>query len=362
MARRGRLSKGCQTCRKRKIKCDQLLPGCTQCRKSGWVCPQYGDTVDRMMQYQEPPTFITRPARKACAQLKAVKQATKLGILSDLVVPAMLCKSLPREITQSLNDRAISYFIHTHAFRDNGQVRGCYEYLLTLDIFVMEEPYTCLSAAALAAYGNACRRPDILREARRYYGRSLQLINSALQSRAKAAEISTMISILLLNSFEALTSDTMQTMGHSDGHMRGVLTIMSLRGPGLMESREGLQVPAEMIDLRKHAAKFLDIRNPAWVLEELMLKVATFRADVEAGVYDGQMTAIDHALELDNELYRLTGKMPAHWHFDAVIAHDSSRAPSGYYHVYPDFWVAYIWNYARRARICDLSHSKHLNN
>ncbi|KAL2839354.1 hypothetical protein BJY01DRAFT_250534 [Aspergillus pseudoustus] len=387
MARRGRLSKGCQTCRKRKIKCDRLLPGCTQCRRSGWVCPQYGDEVERMFQYQnqtqsqyQNTNLSTRgkPTRKGCPSLKAVRRtAPETSPASTLVVRTVIhCDGpfLPQEIPQSLTDRAVAYFLHTHALSDsdsNGEVRGFYEYLLTLDVSSMEIPSTCLTAAALAAYGNACHhRPDILKEARRYYGRSLRLVNRALQCREQAKETSTMISILLLNSFEALTSESLESMGYSDGHMRGVMMVMNLRGPGLMHSRQGLQVflhmcrclitycimrpvrvPEEVISLRRHAAKFLDTKNPAWRLEELMIKLARFRADVEAGSIGDQGSLVDVALRLDDELSQLTSDLPAHWHFDTVSTKLSDPAIPGYYHVYRDFWIAYIWNYARTSRL-----------
>ncbi|PSS20642.1 hypothetical protein M430DRAFT_18795 [Amorphotheca resinae ATCC 22711] len=32
---------GCDTCRKRKIKCDRSEPACVNCVRSGWQCPGY---------------------------------------------------------------------------------------------------------------------------------------------------------------------------------------------------------------------------------------------------------------------------------------------------------------------------------
>ncbi|KAK5687463.1 hypothetical protein LTS10_001601 [Elasticomyces elasticus] len=36
-------SRGCTTCRKRKVKCDLADPVCTSCTKAGWPCPGYPD-------------------------------------------------------------------------------------------------------------------------------------------------------------------------------------------------------------------------------------------------------------------------------------------------------------------------------
>lgn len=35
---------GCQTCRTRKIRCDETSPACQNCVRSGWTCPGYSDT------------------------------------------------------------------------------------------------------------------------------------------------------------------------------------------------------------------------------------------------------------------------------------------------------------------------------
>ncbi|KAL4861883.1 hypothetical protein BDV12DRAFT_57300 [Aspergillus spectabilis] len=373
MVRHGRLSKGCQTCRKRKIKCDQALPSCSQCRKAGWVCPQYGDAVERMFLHQDTDSFkrqqkgpcreaqILRPAEEALT--RTYRDGCQIALWNDV----------PDEIRQSVNDRAIEYFLLTHTFRDDGALRGFYEYLPTYgDIQADKELLTMLTATALAAFGNRFKHADILKQARHYYGRSLRLVNRALQSPIKARRDSTMISILLLNTFEGLTSEGRSSMVYSDGHMRGELMIMSLRGPSLMASRLGMQlflhmcrclityctirpahVPAEVIELRKHAAKLLDTNSPAWVLEEIMIKLANFRADVkDDGILGDPRRVIDSALQLDNEILNFSNNIPHEWRF---TVHDSKQSPETrtltYYHVYPDLWVAYTWNYIRACRL-----------
>ncbi|KAF2436164.1 hypothetical protein EJ08DRAFT_692049 [Tothia fuscella] len=42
----GKPSRGCQNCKTRRIKCDEVRPTCTQCRKSSRVCPGYPDEFD----------------------------------------------------------------------------------------------------------------------------------------------------------------------------------------------------------------------------------------------------------------------------------------------------------------------------
>ncbi|KAJ0425047.1 hypothetical protein BJY00DRAFT_298949 [Aspergillus carlsbadensis] len=388
MARRGRLSRGCQICRKRKIKCDQFLPGCSQCRKSGWVCPGYADAVERMFQYQHVdsiPLAIGKPVKaksRGDERTKVIKRrAARVPVSASDGAMAMAMamaktaaptsrleiRNLPSEIAHSLNDRAIDYFLSTHALRDTGEIRGCYEYLFTLPITTWPETSSCLTAAALAAYGNACHSAEIVKEARTHYGRSLRLVNAALADRARASETSTMVSILLLNSFEALMSDGLESMGYSDGHMKGVMMIMALRGPGLMESREGVQVflhmcrclitycimrpvevPGEVVTLRTAAARYLDTGNPAWVMEELMIKLAKFRAEVEVGGIVESHDIIDIASRLDDELSQLTSGLHGHGPSGTIATQEADPPLPG---DYPDTWFTYICNYTRTCRL-----------
>ncbi|KAL4883178.1 hypothetical protein BJY04DRAFT_216478 [Aspergillus karnatakaensis] len=279
--------------------------------------------------------------------------------------------SIPGQITQSVNDRAIEYFIRTHTFRDDGATRGFYEYLSSCDIRFEKGLLTTLTAAALAAFGNRYRQGDILKRARHYYGRSLRLVNRALQCPVKAQTDGTMISILLLNTFEGLTSEGKLSMAYSDGHMRGELMIMNLRGPSLVATRQGLQVflhmgrclisyctiqslqvPEEVIELRKHAARFLDTSDPAWVLEETMIKLAKFRADVKNGGIHCSQSIVNIALQIEDELLTLSNQLPSGRRFEFSGASQEWKGqPLTYHRVYPDPWIAYIWNYTSSCRL-----------
>ncbi|OJJ50233.1 hypothetical protein ASPZODRAFT_22905, partial [Penicilliopsis zonata CBS 506.65] len=52
MVRLPGLSKGCQTCRRRSIKCDERRPECSQCVKAGRTCP--GALAGNIFLHAEP--------------------------------------------------------------------------------------------------------------------------------------------------------------------------------------------------------------------------------------------------------------------------------------------------------------------
>ncbi|KAL4923170.1 Zn(II)2Cys6 transcription factor domain-containing protein [Aspergillus undulatus] len=372
MVRHGRLSKGCQTCRKRKIKCDQLLPSCGQCRKAGWMCPQYEDLAERAFQYLDIDSFRTKPKERKHAATRLQPPKPSLEVTSRYSQGPLSSEKIPIAITQSLNDRAIEYFLITNTFRDDNGLRGFYEYLPSVHHTGSSDIVSSsLTATALAAYGNRFRHPDVLDRARRYYGKSLRLVNRALQVPVDAATDCTMISILLLNTFEGLTAESTASMAYSEGHMKGEMLVMSLRGHSLMETRQGLQifehmsrclityclirpaqVPPDVIGLRNHAAKYLDTSDPAWVLEEIMIKLANFHVSVHGGVISAHETIIDLAVKLDEQLCFLAAEMPSGWSFEEIISPGTGQGHfSPRLHIYPSLWTAYIWNYIRTCRL-----------
>ncbi|KAL4966161.1 Zn(II)2Cys6 transcription factor domain-containing protein [Aspergillus stella-maris] len=368
MVRHGRLSKGCQTCRKRKIKCDQALPSCSQCRKAGWVCPQYGDSVDRMFQYQH--TNLKTEIKQPGPTIKGLRTAKATSAMSFELDRTRLAFSVPSCISQPLNDRAVEYFLITNTFRNDDKLRGFYEYLPSFnDTQSGEEVSLSLTAAALAAYANRFGHPEVLDRARHYYGRSLQSVNRALQSPVDAATDDTMISILLLNTFEGLTSESPTSMAYSEGHMKGELMVLNLRGESVMKTRHGLQifqhmsrciitycvirptrVPPDVIRLRRLAAKYMDTSDPAWMVEEMMIKLASFHTDVSDGVLANPQSIINVALELDEELCMLKASLLPISRPKPTQSADTIESQAAAY-MYPDLWTVYIWNYVRTCRL-----------
>ncbi|KAL4949077.1 hypothetical protein BDW69DRAFT_198389 [Aspergillus filifer] len=368
MVRHGRLSKGCQTCRKRKIKCDQALPSCSQCRKAGWVCPQYEDSLDRMFQYHhtEHKTEIKQPN----LSLKSLQSSVATSAITFELDRTRIGLSVPGCISPPLNDRAVEYFLITNTFRNDDKLRGFYEYLpLFSDTKSGKEVSLSLTAAALAAYGNRFGYPEVLDRARHYYGRSLRSVNRALQSPEDAATDDTMISILLLNTFEGLTSEGPTSLAYSEGHMKGELMVLNLRGESVMKTRHGLQifqhmsrciityciirptrVPPDVIRLRRLAAKYMDTSDPAWKLEEMMIKLASFHTDVCEGVIADHKTIIDVALKLDEEICMLKASLSPMFEPKPTKSDETMESQATSY-MYSDLWAAYIWNYTRTCQL-----------
>ncbi|RAH76499.1 hypothetical protein BO86DRAFT_249948 [Aspergillus japonicus CBS 114.51] len=378
MVRHGRLSTGCQTCRKRKIKCDKLRPACTQCVRSGWHCPRDADSADRMFIYCEPQraainTFQAVHAtmsRNASSDAKHLVHTTKRRREHLVSAP-----KLPMEIVQPLHCRASEYYLANHVLRPTRAIRGYNEYLYTFSAEVLRDPMvaTSLSAVGLAAYSYKYQYPEILSEARCEYVRSLRFINSALSSsQANAATDAIVISILLLISYESHTAETRRTMSNRYAHVKGAATLLCLRGDASISScprRQlfhhlfscisvhcimlSLPIPGDLVLLHEKALRYVDTTSdPAWRLSELIIKVIEFRDELRSGRIRDPDTIIVAAQKLDSELASVADTFPSSWQFEIFTSQERSELVFGEgFHVYPDLWIAYNWNNLRACRM-----------
>ena len=312
-----------------------------------------------MFQHQSP-TYFTQSADP-----KSTQPNHRLAWTSHV--------NLPRHVSQPINDLAIDFFLSTHVFREYGYVRGHYEYLSGLgsEIRSNKTLLMTISAVALAAYAYKFWYPALLQQARRHYGHALQLINTALSVREEIIKDSTIISILLLGTFETVTSGNQKSFSHCEAHIRGAMATISIRGHHIVTSRRGqqlflhmcwclsvncivhsIQIPKELVSLRRYATSYLDANNPAWRLLDISFKLAKFRADVKTRVLSDYRSIVDVAFQIDRELFSLANDMPIQWRFQTVSVLEQSELVFGTkYHVYPDLWVASIWNAYRTCRL-----------
>ncbi|RDH20653.1 hypothetical protein M747DRAFT_279334 [Aspergillus niger ATCC 13496] len=364
MVRHGRLSRGCQVCRKRKIKCDRARPHCNQCLKSGWKCPQYGDSIERMFVHHIPENCDTNNVLKATSSSpgSCITRRARIDLQVNLSPPT--ADILGGRIVQSAESRAIDFFMSAHTFQNIGLIRGHYEYLsaFPIDVMAEERVVASLRAVALAAYATKFQHFVLLKKARQYYVSALRHINVALLSRREAAKYATIISILFLNTFEALTCESRDFPYQRETHLRGVASILEFQGVELVQSRRGLQlfrqtllcisvtclmrsfrIPMGLVKLHRHAAAYMDTGDPAWKLSDIMIALAYFRALVKDRTLCDPETIIASAKYIDRNLCSLADNMPKDWQFQVVELETTSEVVMGtQYHVYPDAWVAEI--------------------
>ena len=91
MPYRGKPSKNCADCRRRKIKCDLKLPGCTQCSNAGLECAGYRNQLDLM--------FLDENERTQKSVLKRSKTLRTTALHTEITSSAPSRRSSPTRTT-----------------------------------------------------------------------------------------------------------------------------------------------------------------------------------------------------------------------------------------------------------------------
>ncbi|QDS71715.1 hypothetical protein FKW77_008552 [Venturia effusa] len=91
----GKPSRGCQNCKTRRIKCDEVRPSCTQCRKSSRVCPGYPDEFDLIFRNET--AAVKRRAQRAFsnASSKTSKSTTTRKTTLSPKQPSLVWEDSP---------------------------------------------------------------------------------------------------------------------------------------------------------------------------------------------------------------------------------------------------------------------------
>lgn len=116
--------------------------------------------------------------------------------------------------------------------------------------------------------------------------------------------------------------------------------------------RRGVRVPPDVIAHRCHAGRYVDTQDPAWQLSGILISFCEFRANIKEGAKSEPHEIITAALQIDAAFSSLSISMPAEWQFKPYVTHsDSELVYMRHYHIYPDLWIAHIYNNIRTCRM-----------
>lgn len=216
MPYRGKPSKGCANCRKRKIGCSQERPACSQCIKSGWKCPGYRNQAD-ISFLDETETVKRKFSIRTRNGESPQSESSELIILES--PPKINFASPPTQPAQpSLTDRAVAFFFQRYVYRPTsyqvtgtelarsptGADHGHHEYFP--DLFLQSSrdgPLACIvEAAGLASLANAGNTSQWMKLAFIAYGRALSAIRKSLMDPALVKKDETLAAIIMMGVFE----------------------------------------------------------------------------------------------------------------------------------------------------------------
>ncbi|OAA44883.1 Zn(2)-C6 fungal-type DNA-binding domain protein [Metarhizium rileyi] len=294
----GKPSKGCSSCRERKIRCDQRAPTCGQCEKRKQECPGYRNMVDLMFRDESrhvikratttrrrpkrtrlastimsgsntPPSLVIRqprpfindtspPSEEDFTTNTAVECARgHLGrhqhpASGDRASTALTTTTNTARIshgpTDSLQERGVAFFFARYVATDH----GCYQnYDFIYDVWKPPPAFDAdsadcitasMTAVGLASLSKLTRCPETFRRARHSYTVALGLANSALSNPAEAVKDSTMLAVLILGTYEFVSGRTPQTIIAWQDHVNGAATLASMRGAAQFRTKAGTRM------------------------------------------------------------------------------------------------------------------------
>ncbi|GME33013.1 hypothetical protein GTA08_BOTSDO10878 [Neofusicoccum parvum] len=396
----GKPSRGCQTCKTRRIRCDEVRPSCGNCRKSGRTCPGFPDEFDLIFRNEN--AAVARRTKRA-----ASKQKSSPSSSSPSAFFSLRGFSIPQSLHVSIENQATAFFFRNFVLppQQAESARGFFDILVPYYNSTPEASplHLATHAVSLSVLGNYPGRSQMMREAARFYGQALQRAQQALQDPTQAKSDETLLTIMLFVLYEVFqnhkqrllqvaastyiedfkncairaTNDSITAWAH---HIDGAVTLAKLRGPQQLEkesSRKIFQALTNAMQRCKPVEEFPGI--PGWAIQEenaanrltvISMGLPALRSRVRAlmntSIQGDRKTEawslIAAAREVDESLNKWATSLSEHWAhrtiaYQAEMPSDPKTAERwiGPVHAYADVWTSHIWNDYRITRVFTLS-------
>lgn len=175
---------GCRTCRRRRVKCDEKVPGCDRCGNAGYDCEGYTqdfrfvNEVSRTLRNvrRTPPAAVTRPRGEV---LPAILRGLNLSAFQkDIYVSFLLSKF-------AFHSALPETWMRTQA-KDSTSLTAQHSLLALSSIY----------------FGRIHHLEDVLKQGFLWYGNALRCLSNDLQDSEKARSLSTLSSATMLQIYE----------------------------------------------------------------------------------------------------------------------------------------------------------------
>ncbi|KAB8239558.1 Zn(II)2Cys6 transcription factor domain-containing protein [Aspergillus alliaceus] len=218
----GGRSKGCITCRRRKLKCDEGKPDCERCTKGGFQCEGY-------IKYAEFVNVTNRFAQRRPAKWKSSSQPRVPSCSSskEQSHALLLADILPWD-----EQHIFTSYLVDRLFTWHEDEASPYAASWISVLYRSEDPaglsMTSLRALATTYFGKVHGQTDLMRRGAVFYSQALQCLRVQLQSPDQALEPDLLVAILCLGIHELVTLTQSSAWLQ---HYKGLARITELRGP-----------------------------------------------------------------------------------------------------------------------------------
>ncbi|KAF2229330.1 hypothetical protein EV356DRAFT_537338 [Viridothelium virens] len=368
----GTPSLGCESCKKRKLKCDRTKPECQKCIAINKRCPGVPDAVDQVIRGFDP----NRPKRKYEQRSKKTVKASGAPKKEDKSVPATssrkasaadknpssdeVCTDLtvvPVNRSQSSTSavpplvavptsnreqHALGLFFHTlQEVKSDIPVHGVGPFLCLLaplhaDASVDSALHRATSAVSALSLAEHHQEPKLQKDAYIAYGDAVKALNKVIAGGGPSVvSDETLMSTLLLSLCECYPTLLASTLRYRK-HLEGAVSLLLLRGPEQFEKPASLalfkaartQMVFNYIHRKKRIPNFNndqgwvfaqeDSDDPLTLLGTTVLDLPALRAD--ADVLEDETWTTHQIFDLLNRAQRIESllctwfaKLPEEW-------------------------------------------------
>ncbi|KAL3446437.1 hypothetical protein BJX65DRAFT_131202 [Aspergillus insuetus] len=365
-------SRGCETCKKRRKKCDETRPSCLRCLNTNRVCRGYdahanGNLVFRQHD-QRPPTEKTHalpfnPMARKCSLPARVPVPG-----SSILPPDILPKEVPREIMEECALRAFFYdfcLVPINPTLSRGFLSGLEQMVHRLGM--QSQVAKACMAVGYASHGIKLFRPFLVQRAEELYYDGLRSLAHAMKDSHAINKEETVVMAILLGLYEIIMArDT--APGNHAAHAGGLAALLqigndplsllesvcsrrsllpnALRGQGMFSTvcSHGRGKDLDTLFLRlEPMCRFSEIELSLHDTEQLHLLLAEASA-LDTDIAEWQEAQIDKLKPIT-----IGNIKPSHTttsrHFSPGVGSWPGRVD-----VYFDMYFATIWNISRTAR------------
>ncbi|KAJ5645727.1 hypothetical protein N7507_011738 [Penicillium longicatenatum] len=251
-------SKGCNTCRKRKIACDQQKPACNRCTRSNRVCGGY--EKDRVFVLVQPAVEKTHIYLKPSSDPQT--EDSPESSTPDSSPPAT---EIHRQLIHGSIERhnLVQAFL-SNCFPSQWVTTSPRSWIPLLAELPTKAKTLEISAAAVAAsaIGNMFHMPGLVKTGHKYYTQGLRQLQRALHDPLLMREDETLAACMALSLYEALECPTAGSEGYFS-HCQDLIALVQARGVHAHTSAVGhqlflgLRIPGILYALQRNTSTIL---------------------------------------------------------------------------------------------------------
>lgn len=412
MVYRGLPSKGCFTCRRRKVKvsilqsprtsfallpilalisnepqCDQTLPVCNNCTNLKRPCLGYRDPTDLIFLNENEATARKVEARSVAQGRPIVTKLRSSGSVGSAMLegrshvprqhdsgvdPSPISLSIMPNLTPTIDERAVNFFFSNHVIGIGLPSTGFIDQMHTHpDYDFSDNLLSSIKAVGLAGVFNVTKAPGLLVEASKQYVTAVRHLNAALQSPVEVKKDTTLMAVMVLGIFETLVGRSENSLVAWAAHLNGAAALMKIRGPEQMKTVAGrrlfaqitgmlatsclqqeTELPEHIFELRLELDKYVDIKNIIWESHHVLIRFTNLYSAVKRDKLTDLREILSQSLDLDKKLVQVFSVAAEDWTFSTIYTdNDPELIYNGRFHVYQHALSAQVWNGMRAMRI-----------